>query len=475
MQSRADGSWESFQSKARAFVKNTDRYVRGGVNPGDYYKAIWCRDAAYILKDRYLTGDIGEVMQAIHFIWSYQMAPGREKIVYGRGSPDMKFLSQVANLEEEKKFEGALPSTIYGDSLEVYAKNPDIDSTALMISTTSWIFDTYLRAGLLYEKPGRSLASKKAGQRKSLSPEEAIYFAVPRMLKAVNYLAARDVDGDGLLEQDHNEDWMDTVLRAGKIVYSQACWILALTNLSSLVSHLGKEDKAKQMMELANNAIIAVEKHLWSDEEGCYIDKQTSHHMGREYKTLTQDVSLYLVAVTENTVHDMLSSTTRRDAKTQNKHLPPGKVSGVSDRTIRDRANMTLDAIKGRIWKDRWPLVTEAELKTTGPWVLQPNQYHNHTFWPWTTGIEMHARSRFKRFDECSTLLSFLIRGRHRRDLAFYEWVNPVTGKGSGAFPFRTGISAVRIAIIDILTSTQQSPAYKEKASAKTRGKKRSL
>jgi hypothetical protein len=34
--------------------------------------------------------------------------------------------------------------------------------------------------------------------------------------------------------------------------------------------------------------------------------------------------------------------------------------------------------------------------------------------------------------------------------LAFCEWVNPVTGKRGGAFPFRTGISAVRIAIIDI-------------------------
>jgi len=473
----ANVPWESFQSKARTFIKNTDRYVRGGVNPGDYYKAIWCRDAAYILKDRYLTGDIGSAMQAIYFIWSHQMVPRKEKIVYGRGSPDMKFMSQVANPEDEKKFEGALPTTIYGDSLEVYAKNPDIDSTALMISTTSWIFDTYLQAGLLYEKPGRLLASKKAGQRKPMSPEEAIDFAVRRMLKAVDYLAARDIDGDGLLEQDHNEDWMDTVLRAGKIVYSQACWILALTNLSSLLSHLGKEDKAKQTMKLANNAIIAVEKHLWSDEEGCYIDKQASHHMGREYKTLTQDVSLYLVAVTENTVHDMLSSTTRRDAKKQDKNLPRGKVSGASDKTIRDRANMTLDAIKGRIWKDKWPLVTEAELKTTGPWVLQPNQYHNHTFWPWTTGIEMHARSRFKRFDECSTLLSFLIRGRSRRDLAFYEWVNPVTGKGSGAFPFRTGISAVRIAIIDILTSTHRHPlpAHKEKPPAKTRGKKRSL
>ena len=58
------------------------------------------------------------------------------------------------------------------------------------------------------------------------------------MLKAVEYLARRDVDNDDLLEQNHNEDWMDTILRAGKIVYSQACWILALSNLSTLLSIL---------------------------------------------------------------------------------------------------------------------------------------------------------------------------------------------------------------------------------------------
>ena len=94
-------SWESFHSKARAFVKNTDRYVQEGVNPGDYYKAIWCRDAAYILKDWYLAGNVGDMMQTIHFIWSHQITPGKEKIIFVRGSPDMEFLSQVANHREE--------------------------------------------------------------------------------------------------------------------------------------------------------------------------------------------------------------------------------------------------------------------------------------------------------------------------------------------------------------------------------------
>ena len=58
-------------------------------------------------------------------------------------------------------------------------------------------------------------------------PLQVSNFMVPRMLKAANYLVSTDLDEDGLLEQNHNEEWMDTMLRAEKIVYSQACWLLA--------------------------------------------------------------------------------------------------------------------------------------------------------------------------------------------------------------------------------------------------------
>jgi len=96
-------------------------------------------------------------------------------------------------------------------------------------------------------------------------------------------------------------------------------------------------------------------------------------------------------------------------------------------------------------------LVTETELKRTGPWILKPYQYHNHTFWPWTTGIEMLARSRSNRGVECNTLLSKFASGGHTHIHALYEWINPITDEGSGSCPFRTGITTIRIAIADIL------------------------
>ena len=81
-------SAHSFYEKADGFLEATEEYVHHGINPGGYYKGIWSRDAAYILKDWFLVGLVENVFQELLFIWSHQIAPDREKILYGRGSPD---------------------------------------------------------------------------------------------------------------------------------------------------------------------------------------------------------------------------------------------------------------------------------------------------------------------------------------------------------------------------------------------------
>jgi hypothetical protein len=235
---------------------------------------------------------------------------------------------------------------------------------------------------------------------------------------------------------------MDTVLRAGKIVYSQACWILALNNLSSLLITGDKQDESNRLKRLAEKAVQAVEQKLWSEENGAYIDIQEARYANDPYRTLTQDVSLYLVAMSENA----------NDHNLTNKREPIAS-SGKNSHANVQRANRTLDVLKNRLWKKKWPLVTELDLKHTGPWVLKPYQYHNHTFWPWITGIEMLARSRFDRAEECNILLSKLTTESNLYMHTFYEWVDPITDKGKGAFPFRTGISAVRISIVDIFNN----------------------
>src|SRR5919198_2195912 len=311
--------WKPFMTSANTFLQKTNEHALQGLNPGGVYQAIWCRDAAYILKDWFLSGNTDGVMQHIYQIWSHQISStNKEKLVYGRGSPEMKFSAELLGANKQEEFEGALPTTIYQAGFsEIYGQNPDIDSTALIISTTSWILARSLKQNSLFD--GSSIVSTTASEHSAeyvsglllklgiTDPTKAIDFLVPRMLKAVDYLARRDVDDDGLLEQDHNEDWMDTVLRAGKIVCSQACWKIGLKNLLSLLVATGKQNESDRIRRMVEKAIQAVEQILWSEEDGAYIDIQETHHIGGPYRTLTQDVSLYLVALTENTSMDNLT------------------------------------------------------------------------------------------------------------------------------------------------------------------------
>jgi hypothetical protein len=474
------------------FMEKTKEHSLHGPNPGGYYAGIWCRDASYILKDWTLSGKIGDVLKQIVIIWSHQIGSGEfsaeakddDTIICGRGSPELNFKPKVVDNFFKSKFRGSLPTSFYHEQglCEVFGKNPDIDSTALMVSSTSWIL-SLLILSLKEEQQKETFVNNnhlslftlsrdlKLPISSSLGSEiqKVVQFVTPKMHYALDYLVSRDTDKDGLLEQNHNEDWMDSIMRVGKIVYSQACWILALKNFSVFLGILesiknsdhhenSDYEYIRKMTDLASQTIDGVESELWSEEDGCYIDIQETHHIGGPYRTLTQDVSLYLIALTENTYRDNLffiDLFQGQDGIINNNNLYPHSKK-LSDEEAYNRASSTLNAIRNRIWKEKWPLVTEVELKTTGPWILKPYEYHNHTFWPWMTGIEMLARSRFKQFDDCRILLCKLGSEHHPHIHTFYEWLNPLTDSGQGAYPFRTGISAVRISLRNLLNATSQ-------------------
>ncbi|MFL6498911.1 MAG: hypothetical protein ACJ70U_09525 [Nitrososphaera sp.] len=385
-------SQKAFSKRLANFIGKTNDHAIQAANPGGYYTGLWCRDSSYILKDWFLSGRIQEVLDQILVIWSHQLDSGNnndDRVVFGRGSPEMDFKPTIVNKQIKKRFHGSLPTSIYHEKkiCEVFGKDPDIDSTALMISTTSWILSR------LFAKNSSAASSTNSSAPDSLNGvQKVLDFTIPRMHKAVEYLTSRDIDHDGLLEQGHNEDWMDSIMRAGKIVYSQACWILALSNFSLLLQLNPKkqENSIEALMKLADTTIKAIEEKLWSEEDGAYIDVQETHHIGGPYRTLTQDISLYGVALSENTSRDSLSSNDylgkedllqprmirRLDGKEEEEE-EDGHRSSNYDRLVR-----TLGAIRRRAWKEKWPLVTEVELISTGPWHLKPYQYHNHTFWP---------------------------------------------------------------------------------------------
>jgi len=181
-------------------------------------------------------------------------------------------------------------------------------------------------------------------------PLKVTNYTVPRMIKAVDYLSKRDIDGDGLLEQKHNEDWMDTAVRAGKIVYSQACWVIALNDLSVLLSNLGQDAEANRMRQLRDKAMDSVEQNMWSQKDGCYMNKQETLK-GDSRETLTEDTSFYLAAMTADTEQNNLRMLQKEALANQE---PPKPL----DSRRAHRASSTLEAIKSRMWLRKWPLVT---------------------------------------------------------------------------------------------------------------------
>jgi hypothetical protein len=89
-------------TKAGTFIKKSEEHALQSVNPGGYYQAVWCRDASYILRDCALSGNFAGSLQELYLIWSHQIQPGREKLVYGRGSPEMKFVPQEVKDDQQK-------------------------------------------------------------------------------------------------------------------------------------------------------------------------------------------------------------------------------------------------------------------------------------------------------------------------------------------------------------------------------------
>ena len=95
---------KAFYQSLVKFIEKTEDHVIKAANPGGYYTGLWCRDSSYILKDRFLSGRTQEVLDQILVIWSHQLdSANDDKIIFGRGSPEMDFKPTIASKQVEKK------------------------------------------------------------------------------------------------------------------------------------------------------------------------------------------------------------------------------------------------------------------------------------------------------------------------------------------------------------------------------------
>jgi hypothetical protein len=98
-------SHEAFSKRLVNFVKKTEDHAIKAANPGGYYTGLWCRDSSYILKDWFLSGRTQEVLDQILVIWSHQLdSANDDRIVFGRGSPEMDFKPTITNKQVKERF-----------------------------------------------------------------------------------------------------------------------------------------------------------------------------------------------------------------------------------------------------------------------------------------------------------------------------------------------------------------------------------
>jgi hypothetical protein len=115
---------------------------------------------------------------------------------------------------------------------------------------------------------------------------------------------------------------------------------------------VGREEDADRLMRLTIETIQAVEQKLWSDNDGSYVDIQKNHDLEEPYRMRTQDISLYLVAITE----DMIAK--------QNKKVDNIQELNDIHRDHYTRAISTFNTMRSRLWNENWPLITEVEFET---------------------------------------------------------------------------------------------------------------
>lgn len=196
--------------------------------PGPTYLGMWARDtgvATLGLNRLGMTDLSGELLRRY---WSVQITDNSDLTQFvfrNKGRASWTVADSFTPTETQLRAEsGAFPTCVYirtpefpPGTREVYTDRADPDGTLWLIIALA----DYARHG---------------GDRTTLHALSS------QVVQAVRYLASRDVDHDHLLEQGPNEDWADTLLRRGKVSYTQALWYRCLRSAEYIFAETGQDD-----------------------------------------------------------------------------------------------------------------------------------------------------------------------------------------------------------------------------------------
>jgi glycogen debranching enzyme len=101
----------------------------------------------------------------------------------------------------------------------------------------------------------------------------------PKALNAIEWAGCLDQNNDLLLETGEGSDWMDMLLRSGRVLYDQALYYKALLATDEILHAAGKE---RRFVELARNVKRNINIFFWPQEQNLEKVRQEFGHTGIE-------------------------------------------------------------------------------------------------------------------------------------------------------------------------------------------------
>jgi len=363
---------EIFVQKAKEIILKNE--IQIGIKGGDYYPDFWVRDALISSLGMSLSGD--------------------EKLIeLARKSIDMS--------SKYQKFTGQIPNKISQDEKKVcFGEGGCVDSSL-------W----YVIAVLNFFNVTKDLNFLKKHYSK--------------INKAINWALALDQNNDWLIETNEGSDWMDLLLRSGRVLYDNVLLYKALIDADNINKIFGKEERFKF---IAENLKESINLFFWPTEKNLNKIKEKYLFTGIEkdveivLMNLKGDREFYLADIGFRKFDPRFDSLANLlavlfDVADENKkmkilnHIENEKINEPYPLKVLHPPISKYDPFWNFYF--RW-----SEL----PYLQEPGNYHNGGIWPFVGGFYVATLKKEKRpyEKEFEKLIESCKLGNWR----FSEWLN---------------------------------------------------
>lgn len=345
------------------------------VIPGPTYLGMWARDTAMICLGLIRLGKLDLAKDLLCRYWAFQIAPDSDPRTFVFRNKQYAAWTEADAYHPTRRQlaaeAGAFPTCVYmrtpdfpAGTREIYGDRADPDSTAWMIIV---LHDYAVQAGNI----------------------EVLKELSSGVSSAVKYLRSRDPDRDHLLEQGPNQDWADTLLRSGKVAYTQAVWLRCLGAAGQIFELLGDGEQAAACLKEAEDVRRAINRILMTPH-GYYANFVAGDHVSMR-RSLDTALLIAFGACDQAQGLGVLEVLSTLDGPFGPAIIEPG---------------YSPDAL--------------------GPSKYPPGQYHNEGVWPWIGAYLALAWARAGEGQRARDTLRSLVTAESDTT---YEWVDGVSGE----------------------------------------------